>query len=445
MRTTGVTKEVRMPIKSLPPNPSLAHLKYQARDLLNALTQGNPEAVARTREFHPKFARLSDEDIRGAKLSLADAQLIVAREYGFDSWPKLKHHVEGVARTGTLMAGSPAGFKPPAGAVELKQKWPSGARIVKETNLKQSMAIYTPGMPDPVKQELSLTSQHAFTVVKELPAGGREVELQHLSFRLEFDSGACLWRYNSAQSSPGPSEIDRLVKILMGGKVRYFLDADNQVERIEGAHELVNRINLYEGAKLKGMTWNNEALDRVLSRIRSGARQPLDESTAFGLKSMFNEEYFKRKMDSSLLPRQAVQPGDTWTCSREAREDKSGILRAKIMQEYRFTFQSWDMRAGRLCARLEYHGTEKTIPQEKSETISRIVPVKEGTFSGVIWFDPDWGRGIEVNMTRDSKITSNKLAMPAPSARPAVQPATDHYHVVLIEKLVSVGGTGGSS
>src|SRR5215475_3047365 len=113
MRTTGVTKEVRMPIKSLPSNPSLEHLKYQARDLLNALNQGNTGALARTREFHPRFARTSDNEIRSSKLSLADAQLVIAREYGFDSWPKLKHHVE-------------AGFKHPAGPVELKSKWPAG-------------------------------------------------------------------------------------------------------------------------------------------------------------------------------------------------------------------------------------------------------------------------------------------------------------------------------
>jgi len=32
--------------------------------------------------------------MRDAKLSLSDAQLVIAREYGFDSWPKLKAHLE---------------------------------------------------------------------------------------------------------------------------------------------------------------------------------------------------------------------------------------------------------------------------------------------------------------------------------------------------------------
>ncbi len=71
--------------------------------------------------------------------------------------------------------------------------------------------------------------------------------------------------------------------------------------------------------------------------------------------------------------------------------------------------------------------------------------MKEGTFSGVVWFDPELGRGIEVNINRDLMITSNKIAMPAPSARPAVQAVTDHYHVAVTEKLVSLEGLGASS
>src|SRR6478752_6927719 len=94
MRTTGITKEVRMPRRSLPSNPSLDHLKYQAKDLLSALNKGNAEALARAREFHPKFSRGSDDEIHALKFSLTDAQLVISREYGFSSWSKLKHHVE---------------------------------------------------------------------------------------------------------------------------------------------------------------------------------------------------------------------------------------------------------------------------------------------------------------------------------------------------------------
>lgn len=433
-----------MPAKSLPLNPSLGHLKYQARDLLNALKQGEAEAIARTREFQPKFARLSDAEIRALKLSLADAQLVIAREYGFPSWPKLKHHVEASARAAAAIAGPLSASEPPAGPIELKQKWPLGARIVREMDLKQNMELHTPGKADPRKAEFSLASQYAYTVITEPPDGGREVELQHLSFRLESDSGGYLWRYDSTRSSAADeSEIAKVFKTVLRAKVRYFLNARDQVERMEGVDELMNRLHLYDGAKLKpGMTWDNQALDKVLSRILSGTRSSFDYA-AWGLKSMFNEDYFKSKLDPSFLPGKAVQPGDAWAFSRETRKDKRSFLNVSLLREGTATFRSWELRADRLCARLDFQGTEKSGPQAGSETTRTIKPVTEGTFSGVVWFDPESGRGIEVNVNRDFKVTSNKIAMPVPSAKPLVQPATDYYHQVITEKLVSV--TNGSS
>ncbi len=428
-----------MPVKSLPSNASLEHLKYQARDLLKALNLGSAEALARTQEFHPGFARMSNDQIRTSKLSLADAQLIIAREYGFDTWPKLKHHIEASAQAAASIVRPTSSFKPP-GPVELKQKWPPGARLVRETDLKQNMEIYTPGKADPVKHELSLKYQHAYTVVKELPGGGCEVDLRHLGFRLEVDSGDCLRRYDSAQSSTADqSEIAKVFKTILRAKVRYILGANNRVERMEGVDELVNRLNLRGGVKRKpGMAWDNQALDNVLKRLRSGPRPPL-ETTDWGMRKMFNEGYFRTKLDPSFLPGKTVQPSDTWTFSRESR----AFPKLSIVQEWTVAFRTWEMRADRLCARLEFHGTEKTNLQAEAEAVRRGNFIQEGTFSGVIWFDPELGRGIETNANHDFKVTSDKIAMPAPPAKPAVQRVTDHHHQVIIEKLVSVEGLDG--
>jgi Ankyrin repeats (3 copies) len=83
-----------MPTKHLPSRPSLTHLKYQARDLLRAHAAGDPKAIQRLREFHPRFNRSTEDAIRSAKLTLSDAQLAIAREYGFPSWARLKAQVE---------------------------------------------------------------------------------------------------------------------------------------------------------------------------------------------------------------------------------------------------------------------------------------------------------------------------------------------------------------
>lgn len=83
-----------MPVKRLPSNPSLDHLKYQAKDVLKSHAGRSPGAAQRIREFHPRYTAATDTEIFNAALHLADAQLTIAREYGFPNWARLKRHVE---------------------------------------------------------------------------------------------------------------------------------------------------------------------------------------------------------------------------------------------------------------------------------------------------------------------------------------------------------------
>jgi len=83
-----------MPVKPLPLRPNLAHLKYQAKDLLREHSSRKPEAAQRIREFHPRWSKATDAEIFAAKLKLSDAQLTIARESGFASWARLKRRIE---------------------------------------------------------------------------------------------------------------------------------------------------------------------------------------------------------------------------------------------------------------------------------------------------------------------------------------------------------------
>lgn len=83
-----------MPVKRLPSNPNLDHLRYQAKDLLKGYAARNLGVAQRIREFHPHFNGATDARIFDAQLNLSDAQLAIAREYGFPSWARLKAHIE---------------------------------------------------------------------------------------------------------------------------------------------------------------------------------------------------------------------------------------------------------------------------------------------------------------------------------------------------------------
>ena len=59
-------------------------------------------AAQRIREFHPRFSAASDDAIFAAQLKLSDAQLTIARQSGFPSWPRLKTRVEKLRHTDRL-------------------------------------------------------------------------------------------------------------------------------------------------------------------------------------------------------------------------------------------------------------------------------------------------------------------------------------------------------
>jgi ankyrin repeat protein len=80
--------------RQLPPNPSLEHLKKQAKALLKLQQTADSEALTRIRENHPRWKNLLQEQAAVSPFALADAQMVIAREYGFASWSKLQSHVK---------------------------------------------------------------------------------------------------------------------------------------------------------------------------------------------------------------------------------------------------------------------------------------------------------------------------------------------------------------
>ena len=79
---------------SLPAAPSLEQLRKQAKDLLRSHRAGEEDARARIDAYHPGPQH---------PLKLSDAQLVIAREYGFPSWPRLRAYVARVELSGAAM------------------------------------------------------------------------------------------------------------------------------------------------------------------------------------------------------------------------------------------------------------------------------------------------------------------------------------------------------
>jgi ankyrin repeat protein len=75
------------PTRTVREQPDLDQLRRQAKELLQAFRAGEAAAIAEVNAHY--------RDADPAKFALHDAQLVLARSYGFESWPKLRAYVNG--------------------------------------------------------------------------------------------------------------------------------------------------------------------------------------------------------------------------------------------------------------------------------------------------------------------------------------------------------------
>ena len=78
---------------ALSPKPNLEHLKKQAKDLLRFHRSGDLHVCKLIQKYLPRFAQQSDQEILSGRISLHDAQYVVARRFGFDHWAALREEV----------------------------------------------------------------------------------------------------------------------------------------------------------------------------------------------------------------------------------------------------------------------------------------------------------------------------------------------------------------
>ncbi len=75
-----------MPEKQLPVRPNMEQYKKQAKELARACREGDADALSRLRAHHPQPPE--------GRVALSDAQLVLAREHGFASWPQFAGEIE---------------------------------------------------------------------------------------------------------------------------------------------------------------------------------------------------------------------------------------------------------------------------------------------------------------------------------------------------------------
>ncbi len=92
MTETSRNADAQRFIEPLPPKPNLDKQRKLAKTLALDYWRGDADAMARVQALHPKPPAAD-------KFALADAQLVIARGYGFESWARLKHKIDSLTKS----------------------------------------------------------------------------------------------------------------------------------------------------------------------------------------------------------------------------------------------------------------------------------------------------------------------------------------------------------
>lgn len=101
-----------MDANRLPARPSLEQYKKQAKELVKVFRaeqsrkSSESKAIQRVKTCHPRFAELPADKISSTKFALADAQFVIAREHGYESWPEFAKHIEALAHASFAASAS---------------------------------------------------------------------------------------------------------------------------------------------------------------------------------------------------------------------------------------------------------------------------------------------------------------------------------------------------
>jgi ankyrin repeat protein len=310
----------------LPPRPNLEQYKKRAKDLVKACKSGAPGAIGawaakwietlvrlagltitpgvpvridRWADQLTEFARskLSGSGRGSAKCALTDAQFVIARSHGFESWPKFAKHIEALARR-----SSPASqFEAAADAViagdvaslhRLLRENPEliRARSTREHNATLLHYISANG----VEGYRQITPKNAVKIAKILLKAGAEVDAE----ADVYGGGATTLGLVATSIHPQRAGVQiPLMEILL----EYGADMDHPT----GAG---NRDSLVKGCLANGRP---QAAEFLASR---GARLDLEEAAGVGRLDLVKGFFLADGSLKEGAPKNQMERAFVWAC-----------------------------------------------------------------------------------------------------------------------------------
>jgi hypothetical protein len=269
----------------------------------------------------------------------------------------------------TPTADSPAASS--GDSAEMKIKWPIGKKYSMQIDLAQNVTTKVPSLPEPVKQVVNMTQGFDISALKELPNGGRELEMEFKGLTIAVHQGenqVMSFDSNQSAAQDGENPIAPLLHKMVGAHIRYLTDADGKVEKVEGTEELLSRIGYNPKSQTHAM-----------------------------FKQMFGEDTLRQYGSfGEMMPNRVVKVGESWAVKREFP-----TAAGNLAVDMKFTFKGWEQQGNHKCARIETHGTLSSASGSPGNT---NVKIDDGKTSGTIWFDPELGMVVSQDMQQNMTL-----------------------------------------
>ena len=264
----------------------------------------------------------------------------------------------------------------PEGQMEMRFRWIVGKQYVVRMDLHQTSEVEIPNAKQPMQQETTMGQDYTISVLKELPDGGRELQLEFTGMNLSSKAGdRVVLSFDSAQDPSGDARnpAASIFRKMIGGRLKYVTDADGRVVSVEGARELSDRVLAGSDPQLKA-----------------------------SFSSMYSEGYLKQLCDTArMAPSRGVKPGDSWMMNFNEEMGTIGTLDANVKMK----FKDWEQHGDRKCARIESKGEITSTPTggANGPAAALSIQIEEGTMTGSSWFDPELG--MVVDSDSDQNLT----------------------------------------
>ncbi|HEY3913316.1 MAG TPA: DUF6263 family protein [Verrucomicrobiae bacterium] len=258
-----------------------------------------------------------------------------------------------------------------SGPVDMRIRWQVGKKYAMRMELNQASVTKVPNQPAPSKSEVVATVNFDISALDKLDDGGWHLGLEYRNATMNVKSGErTLLDLDSRQSS---GEGNNPVAAIVGAQLEYFTDGAGEVQRLEGASELMKRI--------------------------SG-----DAKSASGsvFSQMFTEDQLKQSASFGVVsPNRTVKIGESWTKKKDV-ETSIGPLTVDM----KFTFKNWERHNDYNCAHIMETGSIST----KTTTVSTgaAISIEKSKMSADIWYDPTLGMIVDAinNQSKTLKVVT---------------------------------------